>query len=59
MLHRLAIIAAAHKRELAEELNIAVQSYVLNQFAEHGERSLIERAFEEEERTALRHPSLF
>jgi len=59
MLHWLAIIAAAHKRDLAEELNIAVESHVQSEFAEHGEKKLIERAFAEQKRTAMRHPSLF
>jgi hypothetical protein len=48
MLECLAVIATAHDRSLAEELNLAVRSYVLNQFAEHGEGRLVERAFSDQ-----------
>jgi len=45
MLENLAVIAAANDRTLVEELNRAVEKYVLNEFAAHGERELYERAF--------------
>lgn len=47
MLECLAVIAAANHRTVEDELNLAVKSYVLNQFAEHGEGPLVERAFAE------------
>jgi hypothetical protein len=45
MLENLAVIAAANDRTLIEEINRAVELYVLNEFAQHGERELYERAF--------------
>ncbi|MBE0635706.1 hypothetical protein IH601_06905 [Candidatus Bipolaricaulota bacterium] len=45
MLECLAVIAAANDRPLVEELNLAVKTYVLREFAEHGEGRLVERAF--------------
>ena len=47
MLECLAVIAAANDRSVEEELNLAVKTYVLSQFAEHGESRLVERAFAE------------
>lgn len=47
MLECLAVIATANNRSVEEELNLAVKSYVLNQFAEHGGEYLAERAFAE------------
>jgi hypothetical protein len=52
MLECLAVIAAANDRSVEEELNLAVRSYVLNQFAEQGESRLLERAFAEPSATA-------
>ncbi len=40
----LAVIAAANGRSLVEELNLAVKTYVVKEFAEHGEGRLAERA---------------
>ena len=48
MLECLAVIAEANNRTVEDELNIAVKTYVLNQFAEHGENRLIEQAFAEQ-----------
>ena len=48
MLECLAVIAVANNRTVEDELNIAVKTYVLNQFAEHGENRLVERAFAEQ-----------
>jgi len=45
MLENLAVIAAANDRTLVEELNRAVEKYILNEFAVHGEHALYERAF--------------
>jgi hypothetical protein len=45
MLECLAVIAAANHRTIIDELNLAVKSYVLTEFAEHGEDRLVERAF--------------
>jgi len=45
MLECLAVIAAANDRSLVEELNLAVKTYVLKEFAEHGGDWLVERAF--------------
>ena len=39
------MIAEANDRSLVEELNLAVKTYVLNEFAEHGDGQLVERAF--------------
>lgn len=44
MLESLAVIAAANDRSLVEELNRAVESYVLNEIASHGERGILKRA---------------
>jgi len=52
MLERLAIIAVANERSLVEELNLAVTSYVLKEFSEHGERQLMERAFSDQRAAA-------
>ena len=54
MLECLAIIAAANEHSIAEELNLAVKTYVLSQFAEHGESRLVERAFAERQTSALK-----
>ena len=54
MLECLAVIAAANDRSIEEELNLAVKTYVLNQFAEHGETQLVERAFSERSITAAK-----
>jgi len=51
MLECLAVIAAAHDRSVEEELNLAVKTYVLSQFAEHGEGRLVERAFSDQPAT--------
>jgi hypothetical protein len=45
LLECLAVIAAANHRTLVDELNLAVRGHVLKEFAEHGERYLMERAF--------------
>jgi len=45
MLECLAVIAEANDHSLVEELNLAVKTYVLNQYAEYGEGRLAERAF--------------
>jgi hypothetical protein len=45
MLECLAVLAAANGRTLVEELNVAVKSYVLQEFAEQGQDALVERAF--------------
>jgi len=44
MLEGLAVIAAANDRSLVEELNRAVESYVLNQISSRGEGQLLEQA---------------
>jgi len=44
----LAVIAAANDRSLVEELNLAVRTYVLKEFAEHGEDWLVEQAFSDQ-----------
>ena len=44
MLESLAVIAAANDRSLVEELNRAVESYVLDEIASHGERGILKRA---------------
>ena len=44
MLEGLAVIAAANARSLVEELNRAVESYVLNEIASQGERGILKRA---------------
>lgn len=44
MLECLAVLAAANGRSLVEELNVAVKTYVLKEFAEQGEDALVERA---------------
>jgi hypothetical protein len=44
MLESLAVIAAANARSLVEELNRAVESYVLNEIASQGERGILKRA---------------
>ena len=41
LLECLAVIAAANDRPLVEELNLAVKTYVLREFAEHGEGQLV------------------
>jgi hypothetical protein len=43
MLESLAVIAAANERTLVEELNRAVQTYVLNEIATKGERGILKR----------------
>lgn len=48
MLECLAVIAAANDRSLVEELNLAVKTYVLKEFAEHGSDWLVERAFSDQ-----------
>lgn len=45
MLECLAVIAAANDRTLVEELNLAVKTYVLDEFAAHGDGQFMERAF--------------
>lgn len=44
MLESLAVIAAANDRSLVEELNRAVESYVLNKIASLGEGGILKRA---------------
>ena len=44
MLESLAVIAAANDRSLVEELNRAVESYVLNEIASQGEHGILKRA---------------
>jgi hypothetical protein len=44
MLERLAVIAAANDRSLVEELNRAVETYVLHEIASQGEVRLLARA---------------
>ncbi len=41
MLECLAFIAAANGRSVEEELNLAVKTYVLQEFADHGEDRFI------------------
>lgn len=48
MLESLAVIAAANDRTLVEELNRAVEVYVLHEFASHGESQLLEQAVAEQ-----------
>ncbi len=48
------MIAAAHDHSLAEELNLAVKTHVLSQFAEHGESQLVERAFSDQSTAAAK-----
>lgn len=43
MLESLAVIAAANERSLVEELNRAVEKYVLNEIAAQGEGGLLNR----------------
>ena len=43
MLESLAVIAAANDRSLVEELNRAVESYVLSEIASHGEQGILKR----------------
>ncbi len=43
MLEGLAVIAAANDRSLVEELNRAVETYVLNEIAAHGEDGILKR----------------
>jgi len=45
MLENLAVIAAANDRSLVEELNRAVETYVLREFAAHGRQEIQDRAF--------------
>lgn len=47
LLECLAVLAAANGRSVVEELNIAVKAYVLQEFAEHGQDTLVERALSE------------
>lgn len=54
MLECLAVIAEANDHSLTEELNLAVKTYVLNQFAEHGESQLVERAFSDHSTAAAK-----
>lgn len=51
MLRNLAVIAAANKRSVVEELNVAVGTYVLNQIAQRGEDRLVDDALSGQERT--------
>jgi hypothetical protein len=44
MLESLAVIAAANDRSLVEELNLAVEAYVLNEIASQGEGGILKRA---------------
>lgn len=44
MLESLAVIAAANDRSLVEELNRAVESYVLNEVASQGQQGIVDRA---------------
>ena len=50
----LAVIAAANDRSLVEELNLAVRTYVLKEFAEHGEDWLVERALADQPTAAAK-----
>ncbi|MFC2077546.1 hypothetical protein ACFLTM_01885 [Candidatus Bipolaricaulota bacterium] len=43
MLESLAVIAAANERSLVEELNRAVETYVLNEIASQGEGGILKR----------------
>jgi hypothetical protein len=43
MLESLAVIAAANDRSLVEELNRAVESYVLRQIADQGESGILKQ----------------
>jgi len=43
MLESLAVIAAANDRSLVEELNRAVETYVLNEIASRGEGGILKR----------------
>jgi len=43
MLESLAVIAAANERSLVEELNRAVETYVLNEMASQGEGGILKR----------------
>jgi hypothetical protein len=43
MLESLAVIAAANDRSLVEELNRAVETYVLNEIASKGESGILKR----------------
>jgi len=54
MLECLAVIAAANDRSLVDELNLAVKTYVLREFAEHGEGRLVERAFSDQPAAAAK-----
>jgi len=45
MLENLAVIAAANDRSLVEELNRAVESYVLREYASQGRQEIHDRAF--------------
>jgi len=45
MLESLAVIAAANDRSLVEELNRAVESYVLSEIASQGKQGILKRAF--------------
>jgi len=44
MLESLAVIAAANDRSLVEELNRAVETYVLKEIASQGEGGILKRA---------------
>jgi len=44
MLESLAVIAAANDRSLVEELNRAVEMYVLNEMTAQGESGILKRA---------------
>jgi len=50
----LAVIAAANDRSLVEELNLAVRTYVLKEFAEHGEDWLVERVLADQPTAAAK-----
>ena len=50
----LAVIAAANDRSLVEELNLAVKTYVVKEFAEHGEDRLMARAFADQPTAAAK-----
>ncbi len=43
MLESLAVIAAANERSLVEELNRAVETYVLSEIASQGEGGILKR----------------
>jgi hypothetical protein len=56
MLESLALIAAANDRSLVEELNLAVQAYVLEQIPPRRGLERLQRAFAEPAQTGDRIP---